>query len=1473
MKFSSLIKLVSFRRLIIGFWAVATLCALVHTADAATYYWDNNTTTAGFGTAGGTWADPTLNLWSTDSTGVAAPGASITTGTADALNFGTGTVGNGLGAGTITVSGTVDSGNITFGAQSGAILLSGGTINLAATTTITVDNTTDTISSSLTGLGTRLTKAGTGELVLSGSNTIAANVRVQTGKITLTGSITHSVNQFQVGFGSGNTAIMDISGAGSLSSSYVNSRGIVVGGGAGVTGTLNLSGSGSVSTGSTTGLFIGEDGGGTGLFNQTGGTTSIGKEMWMVGNSSTLSVSGGSFTSNGTNYLAAAGGVGIATTGTINVNGTGSITLGTLNFGQNGRNYTSATVNVGNFSSSSSAGGTFQVNSITYGGGTGASTINFDGGTFVANGTVNTPAAVPVAGATFSTVVKSGGAKIDVTGSNTMTIQTALTEDISSTGGGLTKSNTGTLSLTGADANTYTGTTIVNGGILALGKTAGVNAVGGNLTIGDGATTAGLDIVRLTNSNQIADTSLVTFNGSGSNAGILRLNNQSETLAGLSSTGGAGIVENESGSAATGTLTVSFASGTQTFDGILRNGDGTGTDGTLAFNKTGAGTQVLTGSTNSYTGGTSVTGGTLSFANGALGTTGAITVNGGTLQWNGSNTQDISARLTLQNSGSATLDTNGNDVTLATAFGGSTSSSLTKTGAGSLSLTGAASNTYTGPTTVNGGSLVLGKTANINAIAGNLTIGDGTTTAGLDIVQLTNNNQIANTSVVTFNGTGANAGILRLNNQSETLAGLSSTGGAGIVENESGSAATSTLTVNIASGTQTFSGILRNGDGTGTDGTLAFTKTGAGTQVLSGSSTYTGATNINGGTVNLTGSISTGAGSQQININAAAGASVDISGSGSLTSTYANARAIVVGGASGQSGTINVSGSGSLTTLGMLIGEDSGGTGLVNQTGGTVAIGGNALWMTGNSSTVTVSGGSFSAAGITRFAVGSSVLSTSAINVNGTGSITLGTLQFGLSSRNFTSATVNVGNFSTSSSAGGTIQVNNITYGTTGTGASAINFDGGTFVANGTFSTLAAVPVAGATFSTVVKSGGANISVTGSNTLTIQTALTEDISSTGGGLTKSNTGTLILSGANTYTGLTTVSGGMLTLSNSLALQNSTLDTTNSIASSSTTTGLKTTVTTLTLGGLSGNKDLSSLFNAANGYSTVTALTLNPGTGATPSYSGIIANGASGMTLTKTGNGTQILTGANTYTGVTTISGGSVILGSGTGTTGTGAVTVQTGSTILGTGVVRGTTFTLDNGATLRPGDSAADSSHGTLTFTPASASGSTSSLQGSVILGITTASTVDASYGGNVLGSAGYNAWVDAVSGVGGHDRLVFNDPASGTGYGVNFLTTTGSLQIVGSSFTPVQGMAFNLLDWGNLVTPNFSGFTFNSGYLIGNGDEGTDLDLPDLTGSGLYWDFSRFTTSGVIVIVPEPSRALLLVSGLTGLLLRRRRR
>ena len=84
------------------------------------------------------------------------------------LNFGTAT--DGLGLGTITLSGTNDANSLTFGSASGAITLQGTVvgdqINIGGTTpTVTVNNTTNTIKQ-LSGTN-GFTKAGSGTLILT----------------------------------------------------------------------------------------------------------------------------------------------------------------------------------------------------------------------------------------------------------------------------------------------------------------------------------------------------------------------------------------------------------------------------------------------------------------------------------------------------------------------------------------------------------------------------------------------------------------------------------------------------------------------------------------------------------------------------------------------------------------------------------------------------------------------------------------------------------------------------------------------------------------------------------------------------------------------------------------------------------------------------------------------------------------------------------------------------------------------------------------------------------------------------------------------------------------------------------------------------------------------------------------------------------------------------------------------------------
>ena len=98
-----------------------------------------------------------------------------------------------------------------------------------------------------------------------------------------------------------------------------------------------------------------------------------------------------------------------------------------------------------------------------------------------------------------------------------------------------------------------------------------------------------------------------------------------------------------------------------------------------------------------------------------------------------------------------------------------------------------------------------------------------------------------------------------------------------------------------------------------------------------------------------------------------------------------------------------------------------------------------------------------------------------------------------------------------------------------------------------------------------------------------------------------------------------------------------------------------------------------------------------------------------------------------------------------------------------------------------------------------------------------------------------------------------------------------GTVSVRNNGYTPAFGDVFNLLDW---VNAGAMGGTF-SATTSGNfttGGAWDDIDLPTLS-PDYAWDTSAFASHGVLVVVPEPSRALMLMLGLLGLMIRRRRK
>ncbi|MEI6084907.1 MAG: autotransporter-associated beta strand repeat-containing protein [Verrucomicrobiota bacterium] len=495
---------------------------------------------------------------------------------------------------------------------------------------------------------------------------------------------------------------------------------------------------------------------------------------------------------------------------------------------------------------------------------------------------------------------------------------------IQNSGGGalaITKEGTGTMVLSGTSANTYSGLTTVNGGQLTLNKSSG-NAISGNLTISAGN-------VQLSAANQISDTAAVTVTGT------LNLNNNNETIGALSGSGNVTL--------GSGVLTVGDATSTS-FSGVI-----SGSGGQLT--KQGAGVLTLSGgSANTYNGVTTINAGELDL-NKSAGTDaigGNITIGDGTggvnadiLKLLASNQINNASAITLGSSGFFNLNSfsetiasvtgsgnidlgssavltlgDANNQNLSGVISGSGSLLIIKQGTGILTLSGASANTYSGIMNINVGEMDLQKTAGIDAIAGSVTIGDGTGGANADILKLLAGNQIKDTVAVTINSSG----LLDLNSFNETIKSLA---GSGNVVLNGGN-----LTVqNTAAALDTFTGVI--------SGSGNFIKSGSSTQVLSTASSYLGSTTINAGMlrVGTANALPTGT---DVTLANTAGAIMDINGNAQTISSLSG------GGAAGGNVTL---GAGSLilsqnsdTTYGGVISGSSGsltknGTGRLTLTG------------------------------------------------------------------------------------------------------------------------------------------------------------------------------------------------------------------------------------------------------------------------------------------------------------------------------------------------------------------------------------------------------------------------------------------------------------------------------------------------------------------------------------------------------------
>jgi fibronectin-binding autotransporter adhesin len=215
----------------------------------------------------------------------------------------------------------------------------------------------------------------------------------------------------------------------------------------------------------------------------------------------------------------------------IGANGAGRATLGSGTLTINTGTYFVFTDGVGHSSGATIEGGTL---ALTVPGTTAATTRTFQ--------------------------VNDGAIGDDLTITSTIVNGSELTPLIN-----VTKTGFGTLVFGGNTSNTYTGTTQVSEGELALAKTGGALAIAGAVVVGDNNNVSGYarsDVLRLRASNQIADfTAPVTVNGTG----WFDLNGFDETI-GNADTQPALTISSGLVSSGTGTLTVN---GNITFFGAV----------------------------------------------------------------------------------------------------------------------------------------------------------------------------------------------------------------------------------------------------------------------------------------------------------------------------------------------------------------------------------------------------------------------------------------------------------------------------------------------------------------------------------------------------------------------------------------------------------------------------------------------------------------------------------------------------------------------------------------------------------------------------------------------------------------------------------------------------------------------------------------------------------------------------------------
>jgi fibronectin-binding autotransporter adhesin len=1241
--------------------------------------------------------------------GASAVGTIDASGTGALVFTNTGAMGFAASTGTrlLILSGTNSQNNTmnpVIGDNSGATAL---TKSGAGTWVVAGSNSYTGVTTVSAGVLTVSTLANGGSNSNIGASTNAAtNVVLNGGTLQYTGAVVSSDRLFSVGTSGG---ALDASGTGAVNFTNTGSMGFNS-----QTGTRTLTLTGTNTGANTLAAVISDNSGATSL-SKTGagtwvltgannytGSTTISAGVLQIGNGGTSGALGsGSVVNNGSLVINRSDALTISGT----ISGSGGFTqagTGTTTFTSFTNSYTGATlISAGQLTGTTGmanlTGSAFTISS--------GATLNMNGFNW-SIGSLSGSGTVQGGGTAGSPFLNTGF-------DNTSTTFSGTIQDAGAVSMGYEKWGTGTQTLTGL--NTYTNATEIRGGVLSVA------------TLANGGSSSNIGA----SSNAAANLELFggTLQYTGAAVSTDRLFMVS-TAGGTIDASGLGAVNFTStgvmGTFSTGARTLTLT-GTNTDNNtiaaiISNNG------GATALTKTGVGTWVLAGTSNTYSGVTTISGGVLSVSNlangGGISNIGVssnaatnLVLNGGTLQFTGTAkstdrlfsvgiagaTLDASGSGAISFTNTGSLDFNGqsgartltltgnnaNDNTLAAAIGDNGgATSVTKTGNGVWVLSGGS--TYTGATTVSGATVLKitslangGSASSIGAStnnSSNLVINGGTLTYTGGAVSTDRLFSIG-TSGATLNvfGTGAvtftNTGSMGFNGQSGTR----------------------TLTLaNSNGGTSTIAAIIGdNGGATSVTHSIVVS-----TWALTGANTYTGATTINGGVLSVN-SLANGGSASSIGSATNVAANLILNG-GTLQFTGAGATTDRLFGVGASGGTLDASGTGAVNFT------NAGSMGFNSQTGTrTLTLTGT---NTGSNTLAAAIGDNSGATALTKSGAGTWVL-TGANNYTGTTAITGGVLQVGSGGTTGTlgsgavvdnaALVINRSDAVTfANTISGTGTFTQAGAGTT-TFAGTKSYTGATFVnagklqAGGTnaFSAVSAVTVASGAVLEINGFTNAIGVLAGSGTVQNGTATGATLNAGGAASTsfdgviqnggsaflafnKNGTGTLTLSGSNTYTGGTIISTGVLsigTLANggaasnigastnaasSLILTGGTLSYTGAAVSTDRLFSVTTVGGTLDASGTGAvnfTNTGSMGFNFQSGARTLTLTGTNTGAN---TLATVIGDNGGATTLVKTGAGTWVLAGANTYSGTTTISAGVMQVGSGgtTGVLGSGSVT-------------------------------------------------------------------------------------------------------------------------------------------------------------------------------------------------------------------------